>query len=597
MMRNIKKILRYGLLFSAAIFGCTACSEDEGIGKGMNEESGYLRVIATIGDAVLVQTKGNENEGTPTNSLRDKAGVPMDELYSYSSSKDGKAFTETSKIGMFSYKGILGTEDDNLVNLPLTHVGTGNYFQADIVIPSISNLGCTFAYYPYSKSNDASSLPDETKKYPIDIYAVGTKENDEIYYAEGNKNKVVDLLVASNNGSIGSEGMFMYNLRHACAMLVLYRGDGFDVENDNITGADVTVKLKEKINVFAVSEGAYWDITSEGDGKTTSGSEVEFPMNKCDSYTLPGTNAPSLVYSVILPPGAEIDYIKIMDKFGAWQYVKPKEGQTVFGKLEGGNKYPVTVELDGLEPTIYPHDITKWDDEDISIEKAPGIYDVKDLNAWRGEMAKEESSEDVLKKYGEKSEDGKWTFYINDNIDCSDLSSADAPIQSLLSTFGAVLNGRGRTLSNLTLKKTADGGDNIGLFGKLTGTVRNLKIDNITITGEGATQGACIGTIAGVIEGGEVTSCKVTGISITSDAGYIGALAGKAKFGTAQSDGDTNPRTVDKCTFEGKLFLGSNVTIDSSETVRNLFGSMEDDFGLTDLSTCNTEKIFILQSK
>ena len=601
-MRNIKTILRYGLLFSAAILGCTACSEDEGIGKGMNEESGYLRVMATIGDAVLVQTKGDENEGTPTNSLKDRAGVPLDQLYSYSSSNDGNAFTSQSKIGMFSYRSIKGDEDDNnLKNLHLTHVGVGNYFQADIVIPSISNLGCTFAYYPYSTNNNVDNenlSTNKKKKYPIDIYAVGTEDNSEIYYAEGNNNKVVDLLVASNNGSIGSEGMFMYNLRHACAMLVLYIGDGFDVDDDKITEEEVVVKLKEKINVYAVSEGANWSLETEGNG-TTTGDEVMLPMNKCDSYTLPGITKPSLVYSVILPPSAEIDYIKIKDKFGDWQYVKPKEGQTLFGKLEGGNKYPVTVELDGLEPTIYPHDITEWTDESITIEKVAGIYNADDLQTWSEEMVKESPSEETLKKFGKKSDDGKWTFYINDNIDCSNLPTADAPIQSLLSTFDATLDGRGRTLSNLTLKKTADGGANIGLFGTLKGTVTNLKIDNITIegaTGEGASEETCIGTIAGVIEGGEVRSCKVTGISITSDAGHVGALAGKAKPGTSQPDSETRTGTVEKCTFEGRLFLGSGVTINSPETVRNLFGSMENGFGLTDFTTFNTEKIFILQS-
>lgn len=586
-MRNIKTIIRYGLLLSAVIFLCMACSEDNGIGKGMNEEPGYLRVIATIEDAALAQTRGNGTEEEVKAPHYDKANVPMDELYSYLPTSQHGGFVKGCKIGLYSTYGPDGPDDPNkLINIPLTHRGGGNNFEStEIQISSISNLGHTFAYYPYSETNDVNGADYDDEKYPINIYAVGKEDeesNAETYLGENNK--VVDLLWGINDGTIGEGGSFVFSMEHACTMLIIYRGKGFkDISNDESEKDEVTVKLKKKINVFTQKVGGNnWKLVPEASTEDVAEDDLLFPTNMCESYTLPGSkDEPSPVYSVILPPGAEIDYIRMKDNFGEWQYVKPKEGQTVYNALEGGWRYPVTVQLDGLEPTIYPHDITKWDENDVYIKnEAAGIYDANGLVAWMKEMAKDEPSEDELAKYGKKSPGGGWIFYINDNIDCSSLSST-TPIQSLLTDFEATLDGRGRTLSNLTLQKTDDGGDNIGLFGNLKGCVTNLKINNITIKG-GTSENECIGTIAGVIAGGEVTSCKVTGINLTGNVGHVGALAGNAQSGT-----------VNKCTFEGKLFLGSGVKIDETESVRHLFGKIQEGFNLQNF---NTEKVFILQS-
>lgn len=62
---------------------------------------------------------------------------------------------------------------------------------------------------------------DGTLKYELDIYV----DNNNNPYTEGNKNQVIDLLTASNSGSL-SGGKISYSFSHACSMLLIYRGEG-----------------------------------------------------------------------------------------------------------------------------------------------------------------------------------------------------------------------------------------------------------------------------------------------------------------------------------------------------------------------------------
>jgi hypothetical protein len=69
--------------------------------------------------------------------------------------------------------------------------------------------------------------------------------------------------------------------------------------------------------------------------------------------------------------------------------------------------------------------------------------------------------------------------------------------------FTGVLDGNGHTISHLTIK----GGYYLGLFGYLSGEVRNMGLTDVNITGSGY----CVGGLVGYNDGGSVTQCCSTG--------------------------------------------------------------------------------------
>lgn len=552
----MKAMIRYSILACLAFCLGTACTEEAGVGTAINGK-GYLEVYATIGEASTVQSRADNNTQNT-----DKFGVGMDNYFSYLSGT--KTFVDGCKIGLFSANGTDGNYDEGrLVNVPLTYTlpngeTYGSFVNEDIEISSMTNLGHTFAYYPYSViNNNASPQTGNSLEYAIDLYVHEDDNNNP--YTGGNKNKVIDLLKASNNGTI-SGWRINYTFSHACSMLTIERGIGFkgtDLTGDN---NEVVVKLENGLQGYITRTTGNFTF----DVKKDDSAPVTFPANY---YTYRNNkNEVIKIHSVILPPKAKVEYIKIMDDFGTWQYVRP-EGN-ILQSLEAGNRYPVTVKLDGPSPTIYPHEITPWYDEMISIDnKNAGIYDLAGLKGWIEAYNKNGSN---LTDYGYETTVGdetQWIFDLYADIDCSGLTEE---YQYFVRTFTDRLDGHGHTLSNIKLTKKENG--NIGFIGDLAdgGSINNLKIDGISISG-GTEDNDCIGTIAGTITNGSITECKITGIEIYSENGTVGSLAGKAIAGE-----------VDKCLLEGNLRLGKDASIADGQ---KLFGEMETGFSLKEKNT------------
>lgn len=565
----MKAIIQNSILACLVFCLGTACTEEAGVETAINGK-GYLEVYATIGEASTVRSRADNNTQNT-----DKFGVGMDNYFSYLSGSN--TFVNGCQIGLFSANGTDGNYDEGrLVNVPLTYTlpngeTYGSFVNEDIEISSMTNLGHTFAYYPYSAINDAPSQNGNSLTYDIDLYVHENGSNNP--YNDGNKNKVIDLLKASNNGTI-SGWRVNYTFSHACSMLTIERGIGFngtDLTGDN---NEVVVKLRNGLKGYITrannNSGTYFTFKVEIDDNAPT----TFPANY---YEYTNNNEVIKTHSVILPPNAKVEYIKIKDDFGTWQYVRP-EGN-ILQSLEAGNRYPVTVKLDGPSPTIYPHEITPWDDETISIEnKNAGIYDLDDLKGW---MEAYKNNGD-LSKYGYGTTVGdktQWIFHLYADIDCSDLTG---DYQYFIQTFKDRLEGHGHTLSNIHLKKSDNSStsDNIGLIGELNGgSINNLKIDGISISG-GTDGDDCTGTIAGTITGGSITECKITGININCEKGLVGSLAGKATSGT-----------VDICLLEGNLRLGKEVSIEDGQ---KLFGEKTESFILDET---NTSGVYVFKAE
>lgn len=562
----MKTLKKYSILSILFLCICAACTEDIGM-EQISQSKGFLEVFAYIGEASTAQTRvDGEGGGTAPSGNTDINGVAMDEYYSYKATNNGGGFVENCQIGMYSRKSIDGIDDDKrLVNEPLTFVyeqKIGAYeiagFKSDnIKIGSLTNLGATFVYYPYSENNNKvnTSTTGTELKYQIDLYV---SDNNNPYYNNNsnNKNKVIDLLTSTNSGSLNaSYGVILYNFKHACSMLMIERGEGFDSSDND----DVIVKIKNKLQAYVYSKSGNFSLILE---KTEESSiPSEFPTNV---YT---TTEGKKNYSVILPPGAEVEYIKMEDNFGTMQYIYPENEI----ELKSGWKYPVTVKMNGFTPTIYPHEIVDWEDEVITIEKPAGIYDIAGFTEWiTAYNGDDTNKDDILKKYGTKADDGsQWTFHLYADIDLKDYTGP------FITTFSDKLEAHGHTISNITLQKTAD--VNVGFVGTLNGgSINNLKIDGISF--KSTEENINVGTIAGTIKSGSVTNCKITGIDIESEYGNVGALAGSF-----------TPGTIETCFLEGELRLGKNAINNNK-----LFGIIN---GTYTPNQINTSGVFVFQSE
>ncbi len=569
----MKAIIQNSILACLAFCLGTACTEEAGVETAINGK-GYLEVYATIEEASTVQSRADNNTQNT-----DKFGVGMDNYFSYLSGSN--TFVNGCQIGLFSANGTDGNYDEGrLVNVPLTYTlpngeTYGSFVNEDIEISSMTNLGHTFAYYPYSAANNN---PDNTTQtgtsltYDIDLYVHYDGTNNP--YNTGNKNKVIDLLKASNNGTI-SGWRINYTFSHACSMLTIERGIGFNEKNwtDGDNDNEVLVKLKNGLKGYITRTTGNFTF----DVKEDDSAPVIFPANY---YTYTNDeNEVIKIHSVILPPEAKVEYIKIKDDFGTWQYVRP-EGN-ILQSLEAGKRYPVTIELDGPFPTIYPHEITPWGDKTISINnKNAGIYNLDDLKGWM--EAYNSSNSNDLSNYGYGTTVGnetQWIFYLYADIDCSGLTGE---YQYFIQEFTDRLEGHGHTLSNINLKKSdnSNSNNNIGLIGELKGgSINNLKIDGISISG-GTADNDCTGTIAGTITNGSITECKITGINIDCEKGLVGSLAGKATSGT-----------VDICLLEGNLRLGKDASIANGQ---KLFGEKTESFILDET---NTSGVYVFKAQ
>lgn len=110
--------------------------------------------------------------------------------------------------------------------------------------------------------------------------------------------------------------------------------------------------------------------------------------------------------------------------------------------------------------------------------------------------------------------------------------------------FKGTFDGNGHTIKNLTNTLTSANAY-YGLFGKVSGTIKNLNIDNFKIEGTTGYNGHC-GAVAGMLyERGSLENVHVTA-SIKVSARYVGGLVGGI-----EKDGGIF--TITNCSFSGSV--------------------------------------------
>ena len=196
--------------------------------------------------------------------------------------------------------------------------------------------------------------------------------------------------------------------------------------------------------------------------------------------------------------------------------------------------------------------------------------------------------------YGINNEDWyEYNYYLNSNIDLNNYEGI-IPLGTEDSEYKGIFDGNGHIIRNITINSSDD---NVGLFGVVGGSIRNLGITNFNIS----TNGANAGAIVGRLKNGAIYNCYVTDSSVKSDKGYVGSIIGYidsnddnateiytcyAKDTKVSSDGDyigglignaSNIR-VSACYAISNITSGNN-----SKYVGNILGNSDDNDSLSNL--------------
>lgn len=507
-----------GILLLALV---TGCSQEFGPGAMPDTGHNYLAIEGEIVGAGLGTRAQTDKLGSYNGfELGDRIG-----FYSFHAS--GCTLTQAQHTAA-------GDPVEYLHNECLTYsdaTGVKKFVSAEIKDVIMNSLGLTFAYYPYSEA----TAPEGYVKLKNGKYEALAKHDHYIHIFDG-KNQILDVLTASKR--LTSDVNYLF--RHQFSMVLLFLGRGFDAKNNE----ELTVHLTER--VIGAHLTREWAAALIPDRLTFTVDRVpldyegnighaSFTAVKRGEYVLEGTTEARTAYSVILPYGSVIDYIEVKDIYGRPQKVRGAE----LSQLEAGWIYPATLQMgNGLEPTVYPHEITPWgESEKITVERAPGIYDAGEFEDWIGLYTEhlddfpEIEDEDVykaLEKYGTYDPENKWTFYIRDTIDCSGMQSKDGTLIPRL-VDGVTIDGGRYRIKNIMLDlQGAEPAVGMGLFGEIEGgSLRNLRLYFPTVRYQGKKPSGCI---AAVISGGTVVDCTVREALMTC-AEKAGVLAGEMTGG------------------------------------------------------------------
>lgn len=491
---------KYIYIISAAIAALclSSCQHDEDV--PVVTKTGF-RIRAYVGESVLSRSVVREDDGFSV------AG-----------------FDNTDKAGFFSQGGDRNKPGDGFENSEMTY--SGGYFTNDEMSVDINRLGKTLLYYPYS-SND---------------YGRQAIRND--------KNEIKDILmsrsVGNPNDTLGNALTARFS--HLFSMLVLKGGNGFE----NFHMKDVSVTMSKPVETIEFRRTVNPD-DKYGYWVCLNGEYMEQGTEPDESLATVVGHYDEIkgAYYVIVPADGSIKVtsINVYDNSGRLHKIK------FDWVVQNGHRYPLTLELNELVPTIYHHDITPWDEGlDLAANAKKGIGSESDLMDWIKVYNESNPSEEKLLEFGDKVQvidaqgqpTGKvyWRFYLTADIDLSKRTEF-AAVEHLVHTLKDEFDGCGYTITGLSLK-----GENPALFNVIDGThacVKNLAVDNLVV--DATATGAAVGALATTFTSGVIENCSFTNLSMHAIRSAVGVLAGK--IGTEAQ--------VRNCKFSGAIFGTSTV--------------------------------------
>ena len=155
-------------------------------------------------------------------------------------------------------------------------------------------------------------------------------------------------------------------------------------------------------------------------------------------------------------------------------------------------------------------------------------------------------------------------YIVVNDIDLSTINNFNPIGNSSSNSFDGTFDGAGFTLSNLTINRSAE--DYIGVFGYSTGTIKDITVDSVDITGNeriGGLVGSNYGTIANSSSSGSIVGEQ-----------FIGGIAGW-NDGTGTIDNSSSSGSVVSVSLASNIggFVGRNYgTIENSSSSGSVIG-------------------------
>lgn len=453
------------ILFTALLScGLTAACTQSEDGLIPDSQGKIAKIIASIGES----TGSNEN-------VEGRANTSSDGSFS--------GFTTNDKIGFYATGGLTAA------NLPLTMKDGG--FQNTNLQWTSGNAKNIFAYFPY-----------EDNSSPVTIYS-------------DTESKFIDILTATN-ASVTEGSVISLGFSHRFALLAFTRGDGFK----KATNKEITITLNKKVAKTA---------TVTYDGNNLNNCKLTVASDDTDTGIEELTS--STTYFIVPVETIEDTPLNIasISLYNDANYKVTIDYKIT--KTEGfvsNNKYRITVLMRNNEAVVSPIEITRWENEEVTIEKPKGIDSFDGLKNWAAAYNSTAQDNDELSKYGTyDSGDKKWTFLLLEDLDYTKATSEQA--YNGIENFKDLFDGLGHTITGLSI--TEETGDKpLGFVRTLEGgTITRLNLNNLTLYNKGT---GTVGSFAGEAKNGSsVTNCHVTGTSILFGMQEAGAIVGKIEDG------------------------------------------------------------------
>lgn len=121
------------------------------------------------------------------------------------------------------------------------------------------------------------------------------------------------------------------------------------------------------------------------------------------------------------------------------------------------------------------------------------------------------------------------TFIMTDDIEFNTtIDNNLTPVGDVNAKFKGTFDGQGHTISGVRIKQT--GNQHIGIFGCVSGTVKNIVVSNCKIEGY-----ARVSVIAAGLKSGTINNCHVVGNDVTlRGTDYVGGIVGESDEGTIE---------------------------------------------------------------
>ena len=404
------------------------------------------------------------------------------------------------------------------------------------------------------------------------------------------------------SGVLDEKSMALFGeFDHAFAELIIMRGEGF---NDPPEGQErITAVLDEgythlRVNIetessWTVNPTLYYNrnqqALSEEDAK-----RWDAWRGKNYSMTVDDKVGQPAWYIIVPTIGSEVgkkrpgrrsivQYIEICDNDGNWHQItslRLSGGMTKYA--DAGWRYPMQISMKEMEPTVNPFPIKPWEpDVSLTDQRTRGINGIIEFAQWVEDYSNYLDSSDpeahttTLLKYGDLyiDDSGKksWHFYLLADLDLTEIppTMLEKNPSCILPALQDVLDGqstdrvdgkyRNHTISGLDRTfvgklSSADGKlchidfikPNIKInspspTGILVNTIEGASVDNCNVyDGDLFNPDGPAGFVAGLMDGGTILNCTLSGLLISNSAGSgnWSKIVGTAPSGASHLEGN-----------------------------------------------------------